>query len=250
MGTETDSDSLGSTRFVDPDGVLGPDDRARLSSVVGGFPGEASAEVIVQIVPAVPGRRFREHAMAARREHSRHPERSLILVVSLEDRHAELATAPLWNDRFTAATSHGLLAEHFVPAMRAGDLVQALAGSLAAIGNKLGAATPASASSGPGWWRVDGIFCLVAAVFAYLFPFVRNHTCRECRSWGDYSERVVVAATYVSEGRNESHFRCRKCGADYTEIHSIPVLSSSSDSSWDSGGSSGGSSDGGGGADW
>jgi uncharacterized membrane protein YgcG len=91
-------------------------------------------------------------------------------------------------------------------------------------------------------------------VAAVAFSYVRSHTCRTCRGWGTVTETELVAASYTSEGRREVHFHCGKCGADHTEILSIPVLTSSSDStsgSSDSGSSSdSGGSDGGGGADW
>ncbi len=238
-------------RFIDAAGELPSEVREQLLSLVRRLPGGPPFELLVQVVATVPGRRFREQAVEARREHSVKPDRSLLLVVSRDDRHVELATAPCWAGRFSEAESHALLASHFVPAMKAGDLPWALAETIRAIIARLDG-PPVRPARSPAVAVGIGVgLAVLLAVCGVLFTFVRNRTCRECRGWGDYSERELIAATYTSEGRREVHFHCGKCGADYTELRSIPVRSSSNDSSGSSSDSgSDSSSDGGGGADW
>jgi uncharacterized membrane protein YgcG len=238
-------------RFIDVAGEIPPEAREQLLALVRRLPDGHPFELLVQVVATVPGRRFRDQAVASRHEHSVNPDRSLIVVVSRDDRHVELATAPCWAGRFSEAESHALLATRFVPAMKAGDLPRALGETIRAIVARLDG-PPVRPARSPAVAVGIGVgLAVLLGVCGVLFTFVRNHTCRECRGWCDYSERELVAATYTSEGRSEVHFHCGKCGADYTEIRSIPVRSSSSDSSGSSSDSgSDSSSDGGGGADW
>jgi hypothetical protein len=62
-------------------------------------------EIIVYVVDSVQGRRFREHAVASRSRFARYINNSLILVVSVADRHAEIATAPKYSGIFTQNAS-------------------------------------------------------------------------------------------------------------------------------------------------
>lgn len=244
-----DPATRGRIRFVDEGGVLGPAVRERLAEVVACFPaGVGPVEVVVQIVDTVPGRCFRDHAIAARRDHATDAARSLALVLARQDRHVELATAPCWAEVFTPPASAALLAMNFVPAMRAGDLPRALAATLAAIGGQLERAD-ASPPARSRWVRI-GIPVAAALITLAGFGFVqaREHLCRQCRSWGEVSSVVLAEPTYQQEGRREIRFHCPKCDAEYREVRAIPVRSN--DTGSDTGSGAGGGDDGGGGADW
>jgi uncharacterized membrane protein YgcG len=175
-------------------------------------------------------------------------------VVSLGDRHAEIATAPRFAHQFTPSASTGLLRKTLTPLMKEGKTVAAVISTLkdmCRLAQMKKETTPKIASA---FLK----FILISIILALLgwigYIHIKAHLCIECNHWVRIETVVKQAATYSSTGLEEINYICSNCGTHYKKTLIIPEKSSSSssssDSSSDSGSDSGGSSDGGGGTDW
>jgi uncharacterized membrane protein YgcG len=241
-------------QLIDKDHVLAPAEYKRLEQSIADVTQDQYQEFIVCFVRSVADRNFREHAMALRRELSKDINTSIILLVSLHDRHAEIATAPRFVHLFTSRTSSALLKKTLTPLMKEGKIAEAITSSLKEICNvlqKKKSRAPQIASA--------TIKCfLIAVIIALLgwigYIHIKAHLCIECGHWVRIQTVVKQEATYSSPGLEEITYICNHCGTHYKKTRIIPEKSSSSssssDSSSDSGSDSGGSSDGGGGTDW
>lgn len=280
-GVSVDDHPLGATgRLIDPLRLLSARDLKAIQFALGPVLSDCQAEFIVTLVDSVPGRKFREHAMASRRKLARDQTTSLILVIAVKDRHAEIATAPQFADRFTPAASTALLKAGLVPLMRRGRIADAIVSAvtgmrelLRRVDGREATALAWSRARGPQRRRAfsPGVFLLVIpAIFLAIMVFGpiqscrQEHACRYCGKWCSITTKELKTATYSATGLSRRHYVCTGCGTNYSYTVVLPVLSASSDSSsWSSDSSSSGSdssssgsdsssggSDGGGGADW
>jgi uncharacterized membrane protein YgcG len=255
-------------KLMDTVGLLDDAESQRLQAAAAAVLGDFRVELIVYVVDSVQGRDFREHAVASRSRMASDKDNSILLVVSLRDRHAEIATAPRYAGLFTPDAASALLRRTLVPLMREDRPVDAVASALGGMCQRLkgGAGRRPFARK----YRVAAaILALVLALAGVaIWSYVRGHTCKHCGGWCRIETLVTQEATQVSTGTKELHYSCSRCGGHYVEVRTLPVLSSSdSTSSWtdssssdfgssdsssssSDSGDSGGGSDGGGGADW
>lgn len=250
------SESVGTIR--DKEGFLSLDETQHLARRLDEAARDQPAplELIVCLVGSVPAKDFRERALRDRREFSTHPDRSILLLISLGDRHAEIATAPRFSRDFTAANCSKLLRTTLVPRMQDNLLPDAIESAVTAIA--AAARAGARRRRRIAKWGFAGLAAMllsVAGVFGYVH--VSQHLCRQCSHWTQFQDTVRQAATVSSEGLLERHVCCPACGDSYTEYRRIPQLTAGDRSDNFSGDSSGGDGDsgdsggdGGGGADW
>lgn len=240
-------------RLEDETGRLDVDARDRLLAVLQQAERGTQAEFIVRVVAKVPWRAWRRQAVADRARLSSMSGRSILILVAIDDRHVEVATAPRFQSIFDSATTNALLTAHFVPRMRQDDLAGALQAAIPALAQRL-AAGPASPTARRTSADKAGILVVLAAFVLILgfftWRFVSDHLCPVCRSWGAVEHRVLEPATTTSQGRGEREFSCVACGMHRVETEILPRESDSGSWGSDAGSDSGGSSDGGGGADW
>jgi uncharacterized membrane protein YgcG len=241
-------------QLIDKDHVLAPAEYKRLEQAIADVTQDKYQEFIVCFVRSVPDRNFRNHAVALRRELSKDVNTSIILVVSMHDRHAEIATAPRFAPLFTSRTSSALLKKALMPLMKEGKIAEAITSGLKEICNllqKKKSRAPKIASAVMKFFLIT----LIVALLGWIgYIHIKAHLCIECGHWVRIQTVVKQEATYSSPGLEEITYICNHCGTHYKKTRIIPEKSSSSssssDSSSDSGSDSGGSSDGGGGSDW
>jgi uncharacterized membrane protein YgcG len=242
-------------QLIDKGHVLPAAEYKRLESAIADIVQGMYQEFIVCFVQAVPNRDFRKHAVALRQELSRDTNNSIILVVSLGDRHAEIATAPRFAHQFTPRASTALLRKTLTPLMKEGKTAEAVISalkSMCGLAQTKKQTTPKIASAFLKFILISIILVLLGWIG---YVHVKAHLCIECNHWVRIETMVKQAATYSSTGLEEINYICGNCGTHYTKTVIIPEKSSSrgssgssSDSSSDS--DSGGSSDGGGGTHW
>lgn len=243
----------------DQTGKLTSAEKARIESVLAQCAGKVGVEFDVLVVHQVPGRNFRDHAMAERKRMAAEGRNSILLVVALADRHVELATSPKYNNLFTKSVTHNLLLTSAVPLLREARLAQGILAAVEAAMELI--ANPSRGSTGGKGAIRKWIGALAGAALAMVlvggtagYQYYRLHTCRGCGTWGNYETHVVHEATPTEEGLKEHSFHCPRCQTNYVWETVISRVDTSSDSGFsgsDSGSSSSSSSsDGGGGADF
>jgi uncharacterized membrane protein YgcG len=247
MPEEQRVDLAPGVRLLDTIRLLSEADREVVRrAVAGGFSG---AEVIVHIADSSGRRSHRAHAVALRARLSERPGESILLAVCVADRHAEIATAPAFADRFTPEASSVMLRRTLIPLMRDGEPARAVAAALAGIATLL-AAPPAPPAPARG--RVKPVLVavvgLILAAGACTAPYIARHLCDTCHGWSHVTLIREVAPSGNMAGEKVYQIECPRCGAKYTETRVISADSSSDSGTSDTSG--GGSSDGGGGADW
>jgi uncharacterized membrane protein YgcG len=250
-------------QLIDKDHILSPEEYKRLEQSIADMTRDLYQEFIVCFVRSVPSRNFREHAVALRRELSKDVNSSsIILVVSADDRHAEIATAPRFARLFTPRASSALLKNALAPLMKQGKTVEAVTSTLREVCNLLQKKKSRAlkiASTVTKYFLIAVILVLLGWI-GYIH--VKAHLCIECGHWVRIETTVLKEATYSSTGLEEITYICNHCGTHYKKTVIILEKSSSgssssdswsnssSDSSSDGSSDSVGCSDGGGGADW
>ena len=246
-------------QLIDKDHILSADEYKRLEQSIADMVQDMYQEVIVCFVQAVPNRNFRKHAVALRQELSKDTNNSIILMVSLGDRHAEIATAPRFAHQFTPQASTALLRKTLTPLMKEGKTVAAVISALKGMCGLAQTKKQTTSKIASAFLKFILISIIVVLLGWIGYVHVKAHLCMECGHWVRIETVVKQAATYSSTGLEEINYICGNCGTHYKKTVIIPEISSSrsysndnssnssSDSSSDS--DSGGSSDGGG-TDW
>lgn len=212
-------------------------------------------ECDVLVLASVSGRDFRRHAVRERTRVSADYANSILVVVTLVDRHVEIATSPRHGALFTPAATAQLLRNSAVPLLRNGRVAEGIIAAVNAIADLLTEkGSTAHNGAGPNM-RQSAALVFVAAIGLGIAALIgyqacRNRICRGCGAWGRHHARTVLVASPGQDGLEEHTFQCPRCKTNYHWQTSVSYSTSSDSSSGDSFSSDSGSSDGGGGADF
>jgi uncharacterized membrane protein YgcG len=194
------------------------------------FESETGYEFYVLIVDSVDNKNYQSHARLMRQTWAHNIDKSLMLVIAINDRHAELAATYELSNLFTLEFTNSLLVTHFVPDMHQGCLSAAILKFVAACQKAIQKAIQKAKDLQ--WW-VDRNTTKVGKFRKHNVPFLNAlkelivpgvlfiimilylvqgyFRCPECHSWFTMSKKSASSCEYSGYEQKERVKRCLKC---------------------------------------
>lgn len=190
------------------------------------FESETGSEFHVLIIDSVEDKRFQTYARLTRLERSHNIDNSLMFVIALNDKHAELATTYALSSLFTDGFTNNLLVKNFVPDMRQGKLCVAIVKFVAECRKQVKLQ----------WWMKPGrterrmsqkfntptlnaikgfAIPVVFLLAAFLYMFQNYFKCPECYSWFSLTKTWTKSCEFTGNKSDGRLTRCNKC--DYVK---------------------------------